>query len=47
MMIEVTGASPYVRGNNKAIEADGPSPGKTPTNVPIKQPTNAASKLMG
>jgi len=37
-MIAETGASLNVEGRSKAIAADGPKPGKTPTNVPMRTP---------
>lgn len=46
-MIEVTGGRPKVMGRRRAIDAEGPKPGRTPTSVPTKQPTKAAKRLSG
>jgi hypothetical protein len=39
MMIAVVGSSEKVSGMRRAIPADGPMPGSTPTRLPRKVPT--------
>gem|GEM_PF-3729276 len=34
-----------VKGKSRATEAVGPSPGNTPTSVPMKQPTTATRRF--
>jgi hypothetical protein len=38
MMIAATGDAANVEGRRSAIAAAGPSPGRTPTSVPMKTP---------
>jgi len=46
-MIAWTGPILKVMGRRREIVAVGPSPGKTPTRVPIKQPRKARKRLVG
>jgi hypothetical protein len=38
MMIAVTGSMPKVTGSRIAMVAAGPSPGRTPTSIPMTTP---------
>src|SRR5512143_189095 len=47
MMMACVALSPNVTGNRMEMPASGPMPGKTPTNVPTRQPMNAYHALAG
>jgi hypothetical protein len=47
IMIAEVGDNTVVSGMSIAMAEDGPMPGKTPTRVPIRQPTNAQNKFIG
>jgi hypothetical protein len=40
------GSNIKVNGRSKPIVGTGPSPGRTPTNVPTKQPIKHAKRLL-
>src|SRR3990170_4014489 len=43
----LVGSSPKVTGRSRLIPASGPTPGSTPTSVPMRQPANAYSSTPG
>src|SRR5262245_59798825 len=47
MMIAETGEAENVDGSSSAMAAAGPSPGSTPTRVPMKTPAKQDSTLTG
>src|SRR5512143_2900180 len=47
MMMACVAFSPNVTGNRMEMPASGPMPGRTPTNVPTRQPMNAYHALAG
>ena len=47
MMIAVTGGRLNVKGSKRATVPVDPIPGRTPMNVPIKQPKKQKNRLLG
>jgi hypothetical protein len=47
MMMAVAGGRLKVTGNRRAMVAAGPIPGRTPINVPTKQPARHRIKFIG
>src|SRR5574338_949802 len=47
MMMACVALRPNVTGSRIEMPASGPMPGKTPTNVPTRQPRNAYHRLVG
>src|SRR5438270_13700698 len=44
MMMPMVGSSPNVSGSSSVMPASGPSPGRTPTTVPHRQPMKQYSR---
>src|SRR3972149_1012662 len=47
MMMAEVAFMPKVTGSSRLIPARGPTPGRTPTIVPVRQPTKAYTRFMG
>ena len=47
MIMAAVAFIPKVKGIRRAIVAEAPRPGRTPTRVPKKQPTTAIQRLYG